>query len=142
MESDISAKAAKTVSLNTALLVHFSGTGGAARVADAFDRELAQNGIAVSRAALEHGHLPLIGPPPPTTPDIIILVYAVHAFSAPEPVWEWLRALPAGNKTPVAVISVSGGGEGSLNRACRHGAIRLFEKKSRQANPLTASSNH
>lgn len=115
----------------TALLVHFSGTGGVRRIADAFDRELRLRGLLVKRHSLDRRELRSLARSCPGTvagADVIILVFAVHAFDAPEPVFEWIGILPPGNGKPVAVVSVSGGGEKSLNRACRVRAIQALEK--------------
>lgn len=63
------------------------------------------------------------------TEDMLVVLYAVHASNAPEPVYEWIKSIPKVNKTTTAVISVSGGGEIPPNTACRVGCIRLLEKK-------------
>jgi len=69
----------------------------------------------------------------------LVLLFPVHACTAPGPVMEWLRELGGaegggaeggGRKgAPATVISVSGGGEISPNTASRVSAIKMLEKK-------------
>jgi ferredoxin len=66
--------------------------------------------------------------------DMLILLFPVHAFNAPEAVYKWIDKLEASDKTTVAVISVSGGGEISPNTACRLGAIERLENKGYHVN--------
>ena len=51
-------------------------------------------------------------------PDYYILIFPVHSFNAPKPIYEWIEHL-AGNNRKTAVISVSGGGNVITNSACR-----------------------
>lgn len=55
--------------------------------------------------------------------DYYILLFAVHWFNAPQPVFEWVRKLD-GKSRKCAVIAVSGGGEVLSNTACRRQIIR------------------
>ena len=110
-------------------LVYFSGTGGTARVALSIAQRLKDRGIAVTTQPLEgcrevHSSSDEYG-----NNDLLILVYAVHALDAPEPVYEWIKTVQSGNGIPAAVISVSGGGEVWPNTACRVSCIHALERK-------------
>lgn len=104
-------------------LVYFSGTGGTARVADAFEKALLNRSITVQRAEIK-------GKIQPVVPgDFLVLLFPVYAFNAPKPIEEWIEQAPLGYGKPVVVISVSGGGEISPNTACRVATIRRLERK-------------
>lgn len=104
-------------------LVYFTGTGGTARVADAFERSFQNHSITVQRTELKGVIEPI------NLDDLLVLVFPVYAFNAPKPVGEWLKKIPQATGKPVVVISVSSGGEISPNTACRVNTIRRLEKK-------------
>jgi len=111
-------------------IVYFSGTGGTARVSSQFEKSLLNHGVEVRKIALDmqeadYHTLSTSG----QSADLLILIYAVHALDAPEPVYDWISTIPDGNGQAVAIISVSGGGEVWPNTACRAGCINLFEQK-------------
>jgi ferredoxin len=110
--------------INTVKIAYFSGTGSTARVADAFENELSRRGLSVIKSGIRGGKLPS-----DETEDLLILLFPVHAFNAPRVVYQWIGNLPGARQIPVAVISVSGGGEISPNTACRLSSIRRLEKK-------------
>ncbi|MCX8128723.1 MAG: EFR1 family ferrodoxin [Clostridia bacterium] len=117
-------------SLKRSKIVYFSGTGGAKRVADCFEKLLTEKSIEVQKVSLDMQECKDCGlQEEEQLADILILIYAVHALDAPEPVYDWIAGLPYGNGIPVAVISVSGGGEVWPNSACRVGSIKEFERK-------------
>lgn len=104
-------------------LVYFTGTGGTARVADAFERSFSNQSVAVNKTELRGS------PEPVVLGDMLILLFPVYAFNAPKPIEEWLEKIqPAAGRMAV-VVSVSGGGEISPNTACRVATIRSLEKK-------------
>jgi len=105
-------------------LVYYSGTGGTRIVAESFATQLREKGADVTIQRLKAGEPEASG-----EYDLLILLYAVYAFNAPEPVYSWIKALPQQQGKRAVVISVSGGGEISPNTACRRKAIRLLEKK-------------
>lgn len=104
-------------------LVYFSGTGGTARVANAFERSFASRAVAVSRTELKGADDPVL------YGDLLVLLFPVYAFNAPKPVDEWLNRLESAQGRQAVVVSVSGGGEVSPNTACRVKTIRNLEKK-------------
>lgn len=105
-------------------LVYYSGTGGTRMVADSFAQQLRQRGATVIIQRIMVGEQEVEG-----DYDLLVLLYAVYAFNAPEPVYSWIKSLPQQKGKPAIVISVSGGGEMSPNTACRHKAIKMLEKK-------------
>ena len=59
--------------------------------------------------------------------DYYILIFPVHSFSAPLPVYEWVAHLE-GNHCNTAVISVSGGGNILSISASRYKTVKLLQK--------------
>lgn len=116
--------------IKKAQIVYFSGTGGTARVSAQFEKSLSGKGIEVQKVALDmqvaeyHTLSTSV-----QSVDLLILIFAVHALDAPEPVYDWLHSIPEGKGQAVAVISVSASGEIWPNTACRVGCINLLEKK-------------
>ncbi len=60
--------------------------------------------------------------------DLLILLFAVHAFNAPNAVYRWIDGLKNVNHVPAAVISVSGAGEVCPNTASRVNSIKRLTK--------------
>lgn len=119
-----------TYNIKKAQIVYFSGTGGTARVSSQFEKSLISHGIEVQKVALDMQvaeYYTLSNSE--QSVDLLILIFAVHALDAPEPVYDWIHSIPDGKGQSIAVISVSGGGEIWPNTACRVGSIKLFEKK-------------
>lgn len=113
------------------LIIYFSGTGGTKKIADTFEDLLMERGCFVTKHSLDLSEykenkdkykeiLDDI--------DLVILFYAVYAMDAPIPVYDWLDNIPIVNKKPLAVISVSGGGEVWPNTSCRVQCIKEAEK--------------
>ncbi|AKB30223.1 Ferredoxin [Methanosarcina siciliae T4/M] len=106
-------------------IAYFSGTGSTARVAGALQKELERRGVSVVRFGIRAGNLPT-----GDKENLLVLLFAVHAFNAPGIVYQWIDSLSENNEiVPAAVISVSGGGEITPNTACRVSSIRKLEKK-------------
>jgi ferredoxin len=59
--------------------------------------------------------------------DYYILIFPVHSFNAPKPIYEWVAHLE-GNNCKTAIISVSGGGNVITNSACRCKTVKLLKK--------------
>jgi len=108
--------------MNNVRIVYFSGTGGTKMVADCFENTFAGRGVEAAKSELREGDRVNEG-------DILVLLYPVHAFNAPAPVYEWIRNLTRANINKAVVISVSGGGDITPNKACRVGCIKRLEKK-------------
>jgi len=114
----------KPMEINKVKVAYFSGTGSTALVADTLEKELTKRGLYVTKSEIRTGNLPS-----DNEEDLLILLFAVHAFNAPGIVSEWIGNLPNGNRpVPTAVISVSAGGEITPNTACRVSSIRKLEK--------------
>jgi len=105
-------------------IAYFSGTGGtevaAMQLAAAFEKKDIHAELSEIRVGALY---------PSGTEDALFLLFAVHAFDAPKPVFNWLKELPTGNGKTAVVISVSGGGEISPNTACRVGVNQVIENK-------------
>ena len=102
---------------------YFSGTGSTLRVAKCFEACFHSRGISCRLVPVSTRDMADV------PEDMLVVIYAVHALNAPEPVYRWLDSLPAVQGRPAAVISVSGGGEVFPNTACRVSTIRRLEKK-------------
>jgi ferredoxin len=109
---------------NRIVLAWFSGTGGTERVGRCLAAQLETRGNLVQTIRLRTGEPVACDPH-----DRLVVLFAVHAMNAPEPVYAWLDALPSVQGAKAAVLSVSGGGEVSPNTACRLGCIRRLRKK-------------
>jgi ferredoxin len=59
--------------------------------------------------------------------DYYILIFPVHSFNAPKPIYEWVAHLD-GNCCKTAVISVSGGGN-FTNSASRYKTVKLLKNR-------------
>lgn len=105
-------------------IVFFSGTGNTAIVTNTFQKFLEAQGKYVIKYELDKRNSIT-----DDKEDLLIIIYPVHACNSPEPVYEFINAIPAVNKKPAVVISVSGGGEITPNNACRLHCIRRLEKK-------------
>ena len=115
---------------NKVQIVYFSGTGGTARVALSFEKTFTEKGIEVVKVPLdmqEAGYQQT--PSIENLVGLLVLIFPVHAFDAPEPVYEWIAGIPEVKGLPCVVISVSGGGEMWPNTCCRAGCIELLESK-------------
>lgn len=104
-------------------LVYFTGTGGTARVADAFEQAFLNRSSKVHRTELNEKNQPV------DICGLLMLVFLVHAFNAPKSIDEWVEQASPGQGTPAAVISVSDGGEISPNTACREATNHRLKRK-------------
>lgn len=110
-------------------VIYFSGTGGTKRVAKAIESSLLNRNYQVNLIAIDQSASAIH-----STDELeilkksstAILVFAVHAFDAPEPVYEWISQIRC-NDLSTAVLSVSGGGEVWPNIGCREDIIKLLE---------------
>lgn len=112
--------------IKTVHLVYFSGTGGTARVADSLKQAFLRRNVREGKTSLNRRvkQTPRAG-----GENLLVLLFPVYAFNAPEPVDEWILAAPEGRGMSAAIIAVSGGGEISPNTACRVRTVRKLEAK-------------
>lgn len=112
-------------------IVYFSGTGGVKRVANTFEKELLERGCKVWKDSLDYineGKDSSVSNENLEEADIVILIFAVHAVDAPDPVYEWINRTKVNNKK-ISVISVSGGGEVWPNTGCRNNCCKALAEK-------------
>ena len=106
-----------------AQVICFSGTGGTRRAAATLAQALTARGCAATLTELDNRPLPTM------RAELLVLLYPVYAANAPQPIMEFLAALPKTAGRTAAVISVSGGGEVFPNNACRVDVIHRLQKK-------------
>lgn len=119
--------------MGSTLIVYYTGTGSTALVADEVKKNLVNRGKSVEMHRLTESTKEAVLQKAKTSTELI-LIYAVHAFNAPDVVYKWLRLLDdrpttEREKKKAMVLSVSGGGEMVTNTACRVTAKRLLDKK-------------
>lgn len=114
------------------LMVYFTGTGGTKRIAETFEEifnERKYNTIkyaldlSINKTGFNHCNEIL------KNVELLIVLYPVYAFDAPQPIYEWIKELPFETNIPTVVISVSGGGKIWPNTLCRVACIKALEKK-------------
>lgn len=110
--------------IKNAKIVYYSGTGNTRKVSLCFDECMKDKGISVQTYSVVEKNIPQV-----QEEDLLLVVYAVHGFNAPEVVYRWINSLPDVEGKRAAVVSVSGGGDVSPNTASRIGCIRRLEKK-------------
>lgn len=103
---------------------YYTGTGGTQRVARQIAENLKTDGHDVSLTRIVRDKFVPMG----AEVDSYVLLFAVHSFTAPRPVSEWVERLNGCGKS-CAVISVSGGGNVVSNTACRRKITKLLEKQ-------------
>ena len=103
---------------------YYTGTGGTKLIAGLLAEQLRNNNLNVEINRIYRDRIKDVVNP---ETDYYILIFAVHSFNAPKPVYEWVDHL-AGNRCKTAVISVSGGGNVMTNTACRCKTVRLLKK--------------
>jgi ferredoxin len=106
-------------------IVFFSGTGGTRLAAEKLAAHLTERSAAVCLQELGIG----VQPDTDIKEDLLVVMYPVYAMRAPVPVYGYIKNHEPVRGLQAAVISVSGGGEMTPNKACRRRAIKLLEKK-------------
>jgi len=104
---------------------YHTGTGGSKLVAELLAEELKNNNINVEVNRIFRAQIDGISEI--SNIDYYILIFPVHSFCAPKPVYEWVEHL-AGNRCKTALIGVSGGGNVLSNSASRHKTVKLLKK--------------
>ena len=103
---------------------YYTGTGGSQLVAELLAEKLKSKGaaVAVNRIVrdkiIDREELNI---------DYYVLVFPIHSFNAPQPIYEWVNHL-RGNGCKTAVIAVSGGGNIITNTASRQKTVKLLKK--------------
>jgi ferredoxin/flavodoxin len=106
-------------------IVWFSGTGGTRMAAEKLAANFAERGVSVCPQELSWRETLDAD----DNEDLLIVIYPVYAMSAPAPIYDYVKNLGRVLSLPAAVISVSGGGEVTPNKACRRRVIKLLEKR-------------
>ena len=104
---------------------YHTGTGCSKLVAELLTEKLKMNNmdVVVHRIVRDQ----IIGTQKLDNINYYIMIFPVHSFNAPKPVYEWIRHL-VGNGCKTAVISVSGGGNIITNSASRYKTVKLLKK--------------
>lgn len=105
-------------------IAYYSGTGGTELVAKSFQINLKARGCICTVEKITSGMNVEQG-----DHDLLLLLFPVYAFNAPEAVYQWIHRLNTVNHTAAVVISVSGGGDVCPNTASRAGSIKRLTKK-------------
>ncbi|QIB69905.1 hypothetical protein Ami103574_11480 [Aminipila butyrica] len=108
-------------------IAYYSGTGSTELVAKTFQSYLESKGCVCSLEKITYRPIAC-----PTAGDLLLLLFPVHAFNAPEAVYQWIAQLNEVDTGDAAVISVSGGGEVCPNTACRVSSIKGLREKGYQ----------
>ena len=103
---------------------YYSGTGGTELVAGLLSDKLKSKNVNVEINRIYRDNIDKIEK---LEADYYILIFPVHSFNAPKPIYEWVEHL-TGNHCKTAVISVSGGGNVITNSACRCKTVKLLRK--------------
>ncbi len=105
-------------------IVYFTGTGSTGLVAEQFLKTFQEKGMEAVCHELHHRKQYV-----PEKTDMLFLIYPVYAANAPRPVYEFISQLPYEYRCKTVVISVSGGGEVTPNKANRLHCISRLTKK-------------
>lgn len=115
-------------------MVYFTGTGGTKRILDALSQKLMEEEFEIAEFPLDHQvhssfvmHEHAIN-----SLDFLFVLFPVHSFDAPKPIYEWIDGLPEGQKKKTIVLSVSGGGDVGPNKLSRSRCIQKLEEKGYQ----------
>ena len=103
---------------------YYTGTGGSKLIADLLADKMKNDNRNVEINRIYRNNITDVKK---LETDYYILIFPVHSFNAPQPVYEWVEHL-AGNNCKTAVISVSGGGNIITNSACRCKTVKLLKK--------------
>ena len=115
-------------------LVYFSGTGGTRMITEAIDLILKGKGCETWIFPLDYqiNRSFIMNREVLQKTDFLFVLYPVHAFDAPKPIYEWIEGLPDGAMKKTIVLSVSGGGDVAPNKHSRSLCIQALEEKSYQ----------
>jgi len=103
---------------------YYTGTGGSKLVAELLADKLKKENCNVVVNRIYRDNINKIEK---LETDYYILIFPIHSFNAPKPIYEWVEHF-ACNNCKTAVISVSGGGNVITNSACRCKTVKLLKK--------------
>jgi len=109
--------------MQTIRIDYYTGTGGSKLVAKLLADKLKTNNLNVEVNRIYRDNISEVKT---LETDYYILIFPVHSFNAPKPIYEWVEHL-RGNNCNTAVISVSGGGNVITNSACRCKTVKLLK---------------
>jgi len=109
---------------HTVQIVYFSGTGCTKLVAKTFRNQLLETGHRVHLVEIHHDVI-IEG----SDCDLLIMCFPVYACNAPQIVLSSVKNAQCVHQTPVALFSVSGGGEITPNLACRTSLKKVLIQK-------------
>ena len=104
---------------------YYTGTGGSQLVAELLANKLKNENFSIEVNRIYRDNIKKVEK---LEIDYYILIFPVHSFNAPKPIYEWVEHL-ASNRCKTAVISVSGGGNVLSNSACRYKTIKRLKKR-------------
>jgi len=104
---------------------YYTGTGGSELIAKLLADKLKNDNLNVEINRIYRANIYDIKK---LETDYYILIFPVHSFCAPKPIYEWVEHL-SGNQCKTAVISVSGGGNIITNSACRCKTVKMLKKR-------------
>jgi ferredoxin len=105
---------------------YHTGTGGSKWVAELLAEKLKNSDVNIEINRIIRDNIEGIDE---LGVDYYILVFPIHSFNAPKPIYEWVEHL-SGNHCKTAVIAVSGGGDVLTNSASRQKTVKLLKKSS------------
>ncbi|MCL2416412.1 MAG: EFR1 family ferrodoxin [Bacteroidales bacterium] len=103
---------------------YYTGTGGSQLIAERLAEKLKteNNTVIVNRIYRADTKEPKT-----LDVDYYVLIFPVHGFNPPKPIFEWAKHLTA-NGCKTAIISVAGAGNALTNTACRYKTRKLLKK--------------
>jgi len=104
---------------------YYTGTGGSKLVAESLAKKLKCYNLSVEVNRIIRDNMKGIDE---LCFDYYVLVFPVHSFNAPKPIYEWVEHLK-GNHCKTAVIAVSGGGNVISNTASRQKTVKLLKNR-------------
>jgi len=110
--------------MQTIRIDYYTGTGGSELAAKLLADKLKSHNLNVEINRIYRDNISKVKT---LETDYYILIFPVHSFNAPKPIYEWVKHL-RGNHCNAAVISVSGGGNVITNSACRCKTVKLLKK--------------
>ena len=104
---------------------YHTGTGGSKYIAELLAEKLTCSDVSVEINRILRDN---INGDSEVCADYYVLIFPVHSFVAPKPIYEWVEHLKS-DRCKTAVIAVSGGGNIITNTASRQKTVRLLKKK-------------